>query len=301
MAGDRRVPGTPDDAGTAPRPAGGPVVVGANWYGCRPGERIRYERVLSLCYIWVRQGSGTISTGGRRHRMSANSLLRLPWGHDVTYEADRGSPFQLGTVHVVPWHSDDVPVEPWVPYSTGGLLPEVAHRRGHPGPDGPLLSSGTTDAGRAVITLATFAVERFATSDFREAVHRPLAELILAEEAGLGRDGPAPTHPARFRLLVDHVGANLTRPVGVSELAEVGRCSEATVQRLFRRWTGMSVLEWVQRRKMEEAATLLRSTGLRVNEVALRVGFRDPLYFSRVFRATFSVAPRDYAASRIRL
>ena len=301
MVDDQDLAAPPGGAGEFPRPGGGPVVVGANWYGCRPGERIRYERVLSLCYIWVRQGSGSISTAGRRNRLSANSLLRLPWGHDVTYEADPVSPFQLGTVHIVPWHSTDVPVEPWVPYSTGGPLPDVDHRRGRPGPDAALLSSGTTDAGRAVITLATFAVERFATSDFREDVHRPLAELILAEEAGLGRAGPAPARPARFTVLTDHVRANLTRPVGVSELAEVGRCSEATVQRLFRRWTGLSALDWVQRRKMEEAAMLLRSTGLRVNEVALRVGFRDPLYFSRVFRATFSVAPRDYAASRIRL
>ena len=301
MADDAHPARSAFDAGPAPAAGGGPCVVGANWYGCRPGERIRYEQVRSLCYIWVRQGSGTIGTAGRRHRMVANGLLRLPWGHDVTYEADRTSPFQLGTVHLVPWHSTDVPVEPWVPYSTAGPLPDVPHRRGHPGPDGSLLSSGATDAGRAVITLATFAVERFATSDFREEVHRPLAELILAEEAGLGRAGTAPAHPARFKALTDHVGAHLARPVGVAELAEVGRCSEATVQRLFRRWTGLSALEWVQRRKMEEAATLLRSTGLRVNEVALRVGFRDPLYFSRVFRTTFGVAPRDYAAARIRL
>lgn len=280
---------------------GGPVVVGANWYRCRPGEKIHYGRVMSLCYIWVRHGSGSITTGGREHRLTTNSLLRLPWGHDVTYRADRSSPFHLGTVHLVPWHSHAVPVEPRVPFRDDDPFLDVWFRGGRPAPTSSLLASGASGAGRAILALSSYAVETFTTSGFGEDVQRPLAELIMAEGRRLG-DGETPSAlPARLTILIDHIRANLARPISVAEVARVGGCSEATVQRLFRRWTGRSVLSWVQQQKMEEAALLLRTTGYRVGEVAAAVGFEDPLYFSRVFKATFSLAPRAYAADEIRL
>jgi AraC-like DNA-binding protein len=56
----------------------------------------------------------------------------------------------------------------------------------------------------------------------------------------------------------------------------------------------------VAQRQLEEAARLLRTTGLRVGEVAGRVGFPDPLYFSRSFRALFSVPPSRYASEQLR-
>ncbi len=51
---------------------------------------------------------------------------------------------------------------------------------------------------------------------------------------------------------------------------------------------------------MEEAALLLRTTSLRASEVARTVGYADPLYFSRVFRATFGVPPSRYAKGQLR-
>ena len=46
--------------------------------------------------------------------------------------------------------------------------------------------------------------------------------------------------------------------------------------------------------KMNDAAQKLTETSLRISEVALALGFEDPLHFSRRFKSRFGISPRDY-------
>jgi AraC-like DNA-binding protein len=93
---------------------------------------------------------------------------------------------------------------------------------------------------------------------------------------------------------------NIGRPLAVAEIATAGSCSASTAERLFMRHLGMSIGVWMTQHRMSEAALLLRTSGLRVGEVAQRVGYPDALYFSRVFRRTYGVPPRQYAGGHLR-
>ena len=42
---------------------------------------------------------------------------------------------------------------------------------------------------------------------------------------------------------------------------------------------------------------MLRSTSLRVYEVAQRLGYQDPYYFSRIFRKVVGISPKEYQNS----
>ena len=48
---------------------------------------------------------------------------------------------------------------------------------------------------------------------------------------------------------------------------------------------------------MAEAARLLRYTDLTVGEISFRVGFTDPLYFSRAFKRQTGLPPQAYRES----
>ena len=50
--------------------------------------------------------------------------------------------------------------------------------------------------------------------------------------------------------------------------------------------------------RMSRARQLLDSTTLGIAEVAREVGYDDPLYFSRQFRRTHGMSPRDYRGQR---
>jgi len=68
----------------------------------------------------------------------------------------------------------------------------------------------------------------------------------------------------------------------------------AALSRTLSQISGRGTKELVLDRVMTEAARLLRFTDLTVQQVALRVGYEDPLYFSRAFKRHFGDAPMAY-------
>jgi AraC-like DNA-binding protein len=279
----------------------GPVVVWANWYRFRSAEHIRHELVVSVSFVWVVQGTGVIRTGGHEYQLAAHSLLRLPWRHSVEYLADERSPFSVGTIHVVPRHDTSEPVVPRTAYIPEDALKDAPHRRGPEDRQSTLLVNTRSSAARNLVTLGSFAVEKFLAAPFDEAVFRALGSLILAEDAALaGGDQRGQSTPIVLNRMIDYVTEHLAGRLSVEDVASAGGCSSVTAERLFTRHTGLSVRSWVRARRMEEAASLLRTSGLRVNEVGRMVGYSDPLYFSRVFRATHSLPPSQYASGELR-
>ncbi|MFC4600057.1 AraC family transcriptional regulator [Cohnella hongkongensis] len=63
---------------------------------------------------------------------------------------------------------------------------------------------------------------------------------------------------------------------------------------LFKRYVGCSPVQYITRVRLDKAMQLLRGSNKPIAVVALEVGFRDPLYFSRVFAREIGVTPRAY-------
>ncbi len=76
----------------------------------------------------------------------------------------------------------------------------------------------------------------------------------------------------------------------------IGR-SPSTVTRLFKKVTGKGFKQYQVNYRLEKAASRLRSMPNHpVAEIALSVGYDDPLYFSRVFKKRFGCSPSEYRA-----
>ena len=278
-----------------------PVVVGANRYRFSPGERIVNPHVMSVSFIWVLSGSGEILSGGRRFPVDSQHVVRLPWHHLVEYRADQRGPFHVGTLHVVPRHPRDTPVVPRVAHLRGDPLLLDPARSGDPGAFPPGMSSTRNSAARRIVDFGTIAIERIAEGAFDEEYFRALGRLVLIENAAWA-DGQAQqsTLPGTLELMMTFVRHHIAEPLTVARVAESARCSETTAQRLFARHVGESMQSWIRQVRLREAAALLRTTGLRVSEVAQLVGYSDPLYFSRAFRRAYGVAPSRFAQTVLR-
>jgi len=68
----------------------------------------------------------------------------------------------------------------------------------------------------------------------------------------------------------------------------------AALSRALSQVTGRATKDLITERVMLEAARLLRFTDLTVGEVARRVGYDDPLYFSRAFKRRHGDSPQSY-------
>ena len=71
-------------------------------------------------------------------------------------------------------------------------------------------------------------------------------------------------------------------------------CSRVYAEMRFRRATGQSILEAIQAVRLERAKELLRTTGMRLSDIAMEIGYNEPNYFSHVFRKTVGVTPKEY-------
>ena len=112
--------------------------------------------------------------------------------------------------------------------------------------------------------------------------------LRLAEYWG-GSQGGRPS--GRVRAMEAHLRAHLAEPVSRQVLAREFSVTPEHVNALFRRHLGVTPTQFVHRERVHWAYRLLRDEGMSVKEAAARVGFEDPLYFSRVFRRVMLRAP----------
>ncbi|QIP15522.1 response regulator [Spirosoma aureum] len=75
---------------------------------------------------------------------------------------------------------------------------------------------------------------------------------------------------------------------------EIGM-SRPVLFRKVKMLTGLSVIDLLRTTRLKKAELLLRQKKASVSEVAFAVGFSDPKYFSRAFRAQFGVTPTEYS------
>ncbi len=99
----------------------------------------------------------------------------------------------------------------------------------------------------------------------------------------------------QMRRITEFVEAHLDTPIRIGDLAGIARLSEGYFHRAFRRTTGMTPLEYINRRRVERAMRLLREDPhASVIDVALRVGYTSPNYFARTFRKCVGLNPAQY-------
>jgi AraC family transcriptional regulator len=101
----------------------------------------------------------------------------------------------------------------------------------------------------------------------------------------------------RLRRVLDYVGENLTRDLGVRELARVAGMSSHYFSELFRKSVGRSPHQYVLSKRIERAKQSLRNPRRSVLEAGLSAGFANPSHFARVFRRVVGATPRQFRAS----
>ncbi|WP_331376460.1 AraC family transcriptional regulator [Sinorhizobium chiapasense] len=110
--------------------------------------------------------------------------------------------------------------------------------------------------------------------------------------------GSHPVFSQEYRTMhhvIDHIMANLEKPLPVEELAKVSGLSRAHFSRVFAASEGMPPAEFVLQKRLQRAVKLLTKTAsLPVKEVAILSGFDDPNYFAKVFRRVFGASPTEF-------
>ena len=93
---------------------------------------------------------------------------------------------------------------------------------------------------------------------------------------------------------ISYMLQHLNQPLHVATLAAAVNVSPSHYSALFKRLMGCPPIDFFIHLRMERACRLFDSTSLNVKEVAAALGYDDPFYFSRTFKAVKRVAPSEY-------
>ncbi len=103
----------------------------------------------------------------------------------------------------------------------------------------------------------------------------------------------------RLNRAMDYVERHLEEP-DWQEAAGIACCSPYHFQRMFALLAGVSLSEYVRRRRMSRAAADLQS-GERILDVALKYGYSSPTAFNRAFQAVHGLPPSQAKKPGVRL
>lgn len=87
-----------------------------------------------------------------------------------------------------------------------------------------------------------------------------------------------------------------SQQLSVEALSDHLNISRASLYNRLLDYTGMSPIEFIRTVKLEKAKELLQKSGMTVSEIAYATGFANPNYFTKVFKAKYSVTPTEYQA-----
>lgn len=99
---------------------------------------------------------------------------------------------------------------------------------------------------------------------------------------------------SHLRQVFNFIEANYHQPIGLRDVAKALSYSPAYLTDLVRRQTGQAVHQWITKRRMVAACSLLLETNQSVEQIAETVGYRYAGCFFRQFRQSFGITPQAW-------
>lgn len=91
-----------------------------------------------------------------------------------------------------------------------------------------------------------------------------------------------------------YIQDNYTDEITTGSLSEYVHYNEYYFMRVFKKYTGRTIVEFLTEYRLEKSKELLKNEDLTVEDVAYRVGFSSNSYFIRKFRDMFKVTPGEF-------
>ncbi|MGP4041104.1 helix-turn-helix domain-containing protein [Gracilibacillus sp. D59] len=119
-------------------------------------------------------------------------------------------------------------------------------------------------------------------------------EYILLLIAQHNAKNQAPKIDYRVEKLLDYLQVNLKKKHTLESLAKNVSLSPSRLSHLFKQEVGDSIVQYLLKMRLRQAANLLEYTSDPILEIAEEVGFQNPYYFTRQFSTYYGVSPKYY-------
>jgi AraC-like DNA-binding protein len=232
------------------------------------------ELIVILCW----SGRGWIKLGSRRQQVEAGETVFIPVRAPHSYGADDSDPWTIVWAHAI-----------------GTELKHFLRQLGVSARSPKLRLSA--DGADQLEFNRVWQIGEEGYSMPHLVASASAFRFVLSEMLRLKLKSRAPKQEEDVvRRAADWMRSNVEARVTLEEVARVAGVSISHLSTLFREKMGYPPIDYFTRLKIQRACLMLDTTSARIKEVAAKVGFTDPYYFSRAFRQVMGVSPRAYRA-----
>lgn len=235
--------------------------------------RDRREGIEEFVLIYCIDGKGTIELADRNYELHEGEIFCIPSKARHKYYADEKDPWSILWVHFKGENTRYFP-----------LTEKQIIRLETPRANDRLQSlfSLLINVLEKNYTLGNFIY----TSQLLSVI---LSEIYLREKASdIDKSNQYLTKAIRY--MYSRMDVELT----LDDIAEYMKLSKSYLNSIFKTYAQRSPIDFYIHLKMQEACKYFKMTDLHIYEVAKKLGYQDPYYFSRIFKKVIGISPRDY-------
>lgn len=239
--------------------------------------RERLSGVDQAIFIHCVKGGGWCDLNGRCHTVKKGDLLVVPPDISHAYGADSSQPWSIFWFHAQ------------------GLFLDAYLRELDVTVDRPIKHIGDAPQVRALFEEVLEVVEHGYNNFQMLLASQTLAHLIavMIREHRCA-DHEQPDVQQKISQTIAYMKQHLDQSLQLDALAAMANLSRSRYAELFKQQFGYAPIDYFIRLRMHRACQMLDATGLSVKAIANRLGYEDPLYFSRVFRSVTEMSPVEY-------
>ena len=97
-----------------------------------------------------------------------------------------------------------------------------------------------------------------------------------------------------IQQIYKYLNDNFSQPIGLTNVSEHVNRNPSYISRFIKQATGRKFSEILAELRLEEAKKLLRSSNLKITQIAEQVGYPNLQYFTRVFTGQMNMTPAEY-------
>ena len=101
------------------------------------------------------------------------------------------------------------------------------------------------------------------------------------------------------QMVKSYIVRNLSKKITLSELSLHAHCSTVTLTEHFRREYGLTIMQYLLKKRMQLAEQLLTDNVFSITDIAGKCGFADVEYFSRCFKEKHGIPPSEWRQRQI--
>ena len=97
-----------------------------------------------------------------------------------------------------------------------------------------------------------------------------------------------------IKKAMNYIENNLNEGIRLEEAAVFAGFSKYHFQRVFKRETGLNLYEYIKKRRLAEASSLLLNSNIRILDIAVYLCFESQEVFTRAFKKVYGLPPGQY-------